>query len=169
MQCPDDIAELLTTKLHQHFAAKGLDFKVHVVTRVRCVENMLPKTMTLSGGYKTREGLESPHSFVYLPRGWMSTTLQQHVVQMDPFKRIEPSKLDVVVLVKQNMADDSLSQAPLLILPAVLRKQAMEFLIKLGSAPETMIATVIGSQQVVRKSVFDFAWEMWFESGPQFM
>jgi hypothetical protein len=153
MQCPADIAELLTAKLHHHFASKGLEFKVHVVTRVRCVEKMLPKEMNLSGGYKTRDGIEAPHSFIYLPRGWISTTLQQHVVQAGPFKNTVGSKTDIVVLVRQHMADDGLSQAPLLVMPTVLRRQALEFLIKLGSNPVTEIADVMGSQRVLRNKV----------------
>ena len=116
LQSPNDIAELLISKLCPHFQRQGMEFACHVVTQVRHVEAMLPKVLTLKGAYKSRNENEAPHSFVFVPRGWLSAPLQNCVVQDHPFKKSD-NKLDIVVLVRQWMADRNLSQAPSASLP----------------------------------------------------
>ena len=88
LQCPDDIANVLTKTLKPHFAAIGMEFQCNVVDFYRDIQKMFPDSIGLSGAYKTRNDVESPHSFVFCPRGWLSEPLQRSVEQRPPFMAV---------------------------------------------------------------------------------
>jgi hypothetical protein len=141
MQNPRDIAELLISKLRPHFLRQGMEFACHIVTQVRHVEAMFPKVVHFHGAYKTRNENEAPHSFVFVPRGWLSAPLQACVKQDHPFKQSN-NKFDIVVLVRQWMSDESLSQPPLLAVPFELRSDAIGFIRKLNNSPIMQVPTL---------------------------
>ena len=109
LQCPEDIANLLHQKLQPHFAKFGMIFQCHIVTAFRDIEAMFPTSLSLFGAYATRQGIEAPHSFTFVPRGWLGTQLQGDVEQHDPF-RGSNDRYDIIALVRQHMSDSCLSQ-----------------------------------------------------------
>jgi hypothetical protein len=89
LQTPEDIANFLTEKLRRHFESHGLQFNCYVVGSYRKMR--FPNSIGLYGAYKTREGIEAPHSFTFVPRGWLSVPLQQAIEQRPPFMAIRGS------------------------------------------------------------------------------
>eukprot|EP00969_Alexandrium_andersonii_P212417 9380360-Alexandrium_andersonii.AAC.1 len=79
----------------------------------------------LENAYGTRKDIEAPHSFMFVPRGWIArrhwNTIKQHRSFAD-----SNDPRDVLVLVKQWMADNQLSQEPLLALPLELHGTAVD-------------------------------------------
>jgi hypothetical protein len=148
LQSPDDIAALLNTRLGPAFERLGMEFKAQVIHAARNVQAMLPTTLALSGAYKTRLDIEAPHSFVFVPRGWLSAPLQKVVQQGAPFTNAQ-GRYDVVCLVKQWMSDEGLSQPPLLTYPEQMRADAYNFFASLNSPYQVLQRIRLTPERVV--------------------
>lgn len=133
LQSPEDISALLRRRLQPRFADMGLVFECHVVECYRDIEAMLPSSVGLRGAYLTRSGIETPHSFVFVPRGWLGPQLREAVQQNEPFAGSDDPR-DVIALVRQNMADENLSQRPVLVYPVQLQRDAFDFFGRLAEA-----------------------------------
>ena len=155
LQSPQDISELLTSELRPHFMRQGVEFECHIVNCVRDVSAMIPKVLRLEGCYRTRNEVESPHSFVFVPRGWLSATLQGAVQQDHPFKHCN-HRLDVVVLVRQWMADASLIQAPTLVYPNELRRDSVQFIHTLNTNPDLQMPALKDERKQELESLASF-------------
>jgi len=130
-------------------------FQCHVVDCYRAVESLLPNTLKLSGAYMTRQGVEAPHSFTFVPRGWLSEPLKAAVEQGDPV-RASSDRRDVIALVRQFMADDTLSQRPLLTYPAKLISESITFLEKLSGGEEVRRGSLEPARAAELKSLAAF-------------
>jgi hypothetical protein len=155
-QCPQDVVQLLMNKLGPHFEAKGIQFRAHYVQRVRSVKNMLPREVSLYGAYKTRGGMEAPHSHVFTAHGWLHPHLQRRVHRDGAHSSSIPHSADVVALVKQWMKDEELSQDPLLVYPHALRNIAVRFVQRLATNSETDIPFIKDDRRAEVQKISDF-------------
>jgi hypothetical protein len=147
LQTPQDIADLLTQRLRPHFAKHGMEFHCHIIESWRRIADMFPNVLKLEGAYKTRDGVEAPHSFTFCPRGCLPTHLQAEVEQGNPFRESKDRR-DTIALVRQWMADGDLSQRPLLTYPASCRADAFTFFGRLNSN-EVMARGVIKPERAI--------------------
>jgi hypothetical protein len=68
IQSAQDICGLLRSRLARTFEEKGLQFVVQYVETVRPWEQLLPQNVRFYGAYRTRGGVEAPHSFTFIRR-----------------------------------------------------------------------------------------------------
>jgi hypothetical protein len=130
LQTPQQVCQLLQATLEPVFARRGEEVKVMYVTACRPWGQMLPREVKLAGAFMTREvageRVEAPHSFTFLTRRSLASHVQMEVEDSRKGAHAQASDLDVVVLVKQLMSDEALSQPPLVVFPASFERSASD-------------------------------------------
>ena len=126
LQSPAEVAELLTNHSAPHFKRHHMEFKVHYVGHVRDIRGMLPTVLKFEGCYGSRDGKEAPHSFSFAPRSWLQRSIQDTIETHPRFQNPHDDG-DIVCLVKQWMADETLAQPPILVYLAAMRQIAAQF------------------------------------------
>ena len=134
LQRPADVANLLNQRLTPHFQKHRMEFRCHLVSQVRNLELMIPMGFNLSGAYKKTCAIEAPRFFMFTVRGWLSLEYQNNIEQPPPFSASN-SPNDVVLILKQSMTDNHLSQRPLLVMPAEMRNLSVAFVHSWNNSP----------------------------------
>ncbi len=139
LQTPEDVMQLLDSRLRPMMHARGEDFKITYIESVRNVSIMFPQLLSLADAY-SHQGREAPHSFMFCARKFLSQTAHGQLDQGRPYSdRTHPD--DVFCLVKQWMADRELSQRPLLVCPASFHVALAQFMEDVNNNPIVMHRT----------------------------
>jgi hypothetical protein len=79
LQCPEDVVNLLHSKLITSCQRSGMDLEVRYVQGMRNWKSMLPSEVSLVGAYGTRNDIEAPHSCTFIKRASLALgySLQQ--------------------------------------------------------------------------------------------
>ena len=114
---PAELMQYVQTSLSERFRLKGENLIVEEMSAVRDFDAWLASTaITLYNAFSTRQGIESPHAFIFKQRCDLTSSDRQWLAA-------EPGSLagdlnDVYCCVKTYMRDLDLQQAPVLVLPA---------------------------------------------------
>jgi len=114
---PAELMDYVKTSLSERFRLKGEMLIVEQLSAVRDFGAWLePTAITLYNAFSTRQGIESPHAFIFKQRCDLTSSDKQWLAT-------EPGLLDgdlkdVFCCVKTYMRDLDLQQAPVLVLPA---------------------------------------------------
>ena len=148
-QQPEDIVNLLNTKLKDAFMTKGVFFRAEYVTNVRNFTDCLPQLSTLAGAFKKRSLYDShlvPHSFAYVRRDAMPEQLLEEAQCRLP-RRYDPSPSDVFCLIKAFVSDDSLCQPPFICFPGCMVHVAQEAMNKVARNQVPGVAVCLDSDR----------------------
>jgi len=122
----DDLAQHLKVAVGPHICNKGEDVRVIRLEAVRDFKSWLaPQGVKVSGSFRNRDGIETPHSFIYKRRGNLNKAeldlVQDNIPRAVRYAGYDSASAcpgDVYCMVKTYMRDLHYQQAPVLVLPA---------------------------------------------------
>lgn len=171
VQTPQDVVNLLHARLADSFATRGEDFHIFLMEDVRDVEQALPWSIRLSGAYSTVDQVEAPHSFMFVPRAGIPSALLRRAEQVAPYHEAN-HHADVFLLIRQWMADDRLSQRPLLVMPATLNIKAKHSLADLAKNVTLVLPSMDAARQAELHKLADFFMDTYgklYERGAKYL